>query len=76
MQENGPDGQKIIEGAVYVRPPGIAKTTRVTNAYQMHDLLELAAEKRARRLLEVTRRLSLEPKPSATERFNEELGEL
>jgi len=42
----------------------------------MHDLLELAAEKRARRLLEVTRRLSLEPKPSATERFNEELGEL
>jgi len=72
-KKNGPSGKSIVEGAVYVRPPGIAKTTRVMNASQMHDLLELAAEKRARRILEVSRRIGLEPRPTAKEYFDEEL---
>lgn len=72
-KKNGPAGKNIFEGGVYVRPPGIAKTTRVMNASQMHDLLELAAEKRARRILEVSRRIGLEPRPTAKEHFDEEL---
>jgi hypothetical protein len=72
-KKNGPAGKSIMEGAVYVRPPGIAKTTRVMKASQMHDLLDLAAEKRARRILEVSRRIGLEPRPTAKEHFDEEL---
>lgn len=72
-KRNGPTGGGIIEGAVYVRPPGVARTTRVMNSSQMHDLLELAAEKRARRILEVSRRIGLVTRPASAERFDEEL---
>ncbi len=70
-KKNGPEG--IVEGAIYVRPLGLARTTRVMNALQMHDLLELAAEKRARRILEVSQRVGLVPSSTSIERFNEEL---
>jgi hypothetical protein len=46
------------------------------NASQMHDLLELAAEKRARRILEVSRRVGLVPEETAAKRFEKELGGL
>ena len=72
-KKNGPAGTGIVEGAVYVRPPGIAKTTRVMNASQMHDMLELAAEKRARRILETARRVGLTARPAEAERFDDEL---
>jgi hypothetical protein len=72
-KKNGPDGQGIIEGAVYVRPPGVARTTRVMDSSQLHDLLELAAEKRARRILEVSRRIGLVPTSNSEERFDREL---
>lgn len=58
-------------GAVYVRPPGKTQTTVVTSAEQMHDLLELAAEKRARRILELMERLKVAPMPK--DPFDEEL---
>jgi len=63
----------LFEGAVYIRPPGLARTTRIMNASQMHDLLELAAEKRARRLLEVSRRVGLVPTSTSKEHFDKEL---
>jgi hypothetical protein len=72
-KRNGPTGAGPVQGCVYVRPPGVARTTRVVDASQMHDLLELAAEKRARRILEVSRRIGLEAKSSASEKFDEEL---
>jgi predicted HTH transcriptional regulator len=72
-KKNGPSSSGLLEGCVYVRPPGIARTTRVTNAAQMHDLLELAAEKRARRILEVSRRIGLVPESSVAQLFDEEL---
>ena len=75
-KKNGPSGSKLVEGAVFVRPPGMAKTTRVMNAQQMHDLLDLAAEKRARGILEVGRRVGLVPGQTARQRFDSELGEL
>lgn len=71
--KKGNSEEGIVEGAVYVRPPGKAQTTRVMNASQMHDLLELAAEKRARRILEVARRVGLEPTDTTKEFFDKEL---
>jgi hypothetical protein len=75
-KRNGPTGVGPVQGCVYVRPPGVARTTRVVDAAQMHDLLELAAEKRARRMLEVSRRIGMVAKASASEGFDEELGGL
>lgn len=75
-KKNGPTQSGLLEGSVYVRPPGVARTTRVTDAAQMHDLLELAAEKRARRILEVSRRIGLVPESSMAQRFDDELKDL
>ena len=72
-KKNGPTGAGLVQGCVYVRPPGVARTTRVIDASQMHDLLELAAEKRARRMLEVSRRIGLVARPSTSEQFDQEL---
>ena len=72
-KKNGPLGKGIFEGGVYVRPSGVAETTKVMKASQMHDLLELAAEKRARRILEVSHRIGLEPRLIAKDYFEEEL---
>jgi predicted HTH transcriptional regulator len=77
-KKNGPQGSGISEGRVYVRPPGMARTTVVTDARQMHELLELAAEKRARRILETSRRIGLtfEQAPlqqGTSQRFDREL---
>jgi predicted HTH transcriptional regulator len=70
-KKNGDGG--LIEGGIYVRPPGMARTTRVMNAMQMHDLLELAAEKRARHILEASRRVGLVPSDTFSKRFEDEL---
>lgn len=70
-QKNGNCG--LAEGAIYVRPPGKARTTKVMNAIQMQDLLQLAAEKCARRIIEVGKTVGLEPKQSATQSFDKEL---
>jgi hypothetical protein len=74
-RKNGPDGSGVFKGRMYVRPPGMARTTVVTDANQMHELLELAAEKRAKRILEVSRRIGMvEPRDeSDAERFRDEL---
>jgi predicted HTH transcriptional regulator len=77
-KKNGPDGTGIIEGRVYVRPPGLARTTVVSSAAQMHDLLELAAEKRARAFLELAHRVGVMDArlPTAHDYFKKELGDL
>jgi hypothetical protein len=73
-KKNGPNG--LVEGDIYIRPPGMARTTKITNAGQMHDLLELAAEKRARRILEVSQRVGLVPSATSASLFERELGGL
>lgn len=45
-------------------------------AEQLHDLLELAAEKRARRLITISHRIGLVPSSSAKEHFDQELSGL
>lgn len=74
-RKNGPENikDKLEEGTVYVRPPGMAKTTKVTQAAQMADLLQLAAEKQARRLLEMGARVGLQPAESDLSAFEKEL---
>ena len=72
-RENGPDRKGLRGATVYVRPLGMPRTTMVTNAAQMHELLELAAEKRARRILEVSRRVGMVPGTSDRQRLDEEL---
>jgi predicted HTH transcriptional regulator len=75
-KKNGPDKSSIVEGAVYVRPPGMARTTKVVRGEQMHDLLELAAEKRARALLEKAGRIGMKPDFTDAAKFDAELGDL
>jgi predicted HTH transcriptional regulator len=79
-RDGGPGNRlEVTAGAVYVRPTtGRARTTKVTTAEEMHELLELAAEKRARRILEVSRRVGITPptEPTAQQRFDEELSGL
>jgi hypothetical protein len=73
-KKNGPDGVGLFEGRLYVRAAGTPRTTAVTSAGQMHDLLELAAEKRARRLLEASRRAGLiTPEPQDEASYKAEL---
>jgi hypothetical protein len=77
-RRNGPDGvreaQALKEGAVFVRSPGVPRTTRVVSAEQMHELLQLAAEKRARRLLEAAHRIGMVAQKSVRELFEKELA--
>jgi predicted HTH transcriptional regulator len=63
----------LDQGAVYIRPSGVPQTTRVMNAQQMHDLLELAAEKRSRQFLERAGRLGLYRPGISIQQFDEEL---
>lgn len=76
-KRNAPDGnKKLCAGDFYVRPLGKPRTTKALSADEMHDLLELAAEKRARRILEVAHRVGLRTPQVATQKFDEELGNL
>lgn len=66
---------RLAAGDVYVRPPtGKPQTMKVTDASRLHDLLELAAEFRARRMLEVGKRIGLVPTLAATEEFDAEFS--
>lgn len=73
-KKNGPDNYKNLRvGEFYVRPAGKPRTTKVISADDMHDLLELAAEKRARKILEVAHRIGLKVTETDSQRFDEEL---
>lgn len=79
-KKTGPDRTGLTVGAVYVRPhQGRPRTTRVTDAAQMRELLDLAGEKAAWRIIESGRRAGLEfppPReevPSVAELLDQEL---
>jgi predicted HTH transcriptional regulator len=76
-KKNGPDQVGLLyEGEIYIRPPEKPQTKRVTNAQEMHDLLELAAEKRARRMAETSHRIGFVASQSSAQLFDHELGDL
>lgn len=73
-KKNGPNNSGVIKGGIYVRPPrGRPKSTRVMNAIQMQDLLELATEKRVRKFLEITSRVGIDLSKTLVNKFDEEL---
>jgi hypothetical protein len=54
------DGPEVAAGAVYIRPAaGRPRTERIQSAEDMRDLLSVAAERQARRIVEQARRLGL-----------------
>ena len=60
-KRRGPDGEGLEAGVVYVRPrEGRPRNTKVTDAAQMRELLDLAADKAARRIIERGVRAGLE----------------
>lgn len=76
-KKNGPSGTDIREGDIYIRSVGKPETTRITRAGDLEDLLTLAAEKRARSILEQGRRVGLVAATSSSaDRFAKELGDL
>jgi len=72
-KKNGPAGSNLFEGELYIRPPGKPQTKKVSNAQEMQDLLELAAEKKARTMIETFHRIGITSSPTPGERFNAEL---
>lgn len=60
-------------GDFYVRPIGKPQTVKATNAEQMRELLEVAAEKTARRMLGFSKRVGMAGKTSDIEFFSEEI---
>lgn len=76
------NSKKILEeGAIYIRPIGKAKTTKIMDADHMRDIIELAAEKKARKYFETTLRLiplhpEFEISDSASKKFERERGSL
>jgi hypothetical protein len=71
-RRDGAPGSGLKQGQLYVRPAGVARTSEVRTAEDMHDLLDLAAEKRARRILETARRIGLQA-PAPRRLFDDEL---
>lgn len=78
-KRNGPEGEGLAAGVVYVRPrEGRPRSTKVTDAAQMRELLDLAADKAARRIIERGIRAGLEfptrdGPPTIIEQFEREL---
>jgi hypothetical protein len=78
-RNNSPDEVKpkdrLAAGEIYVRSAtGKPQTVKITDAVRLHDLLELAAEFRARRMLEVGKRVGLVPGESAASKFDSEIA--
>lgn len=73
-RKNGPNEHALREGAIFVRPSGVPRTSKITGASDIHDLLMLAAEKRAREILEQGRRVGLVPRATDSQLFDRELG--
>jgi hypothetical protein len=72
-KRDGPPGSKLHCGAFYIRSfTGRPATRRVTRAEDMHSLLELAAEKRASRIIHVAQQVGLSI-PATQTRFDQEL---
>jgi len=74
------DGRDLAAGAVYIRPAGKAETRPPRDAYELRELLILAAQKGTRRFIEemrtvgVLRPMSLDLSPTASDKFGEQLG--
>jgi hypothetical protein len=71
-KKDGPPKSGLRRGMLCIRPAGLAQTTEIRNAEDMQDLLDLAAEKRARRIVELAHRVGFAA-PSPSKPFEDEL---
>ena len=72
------NGDELREGAFYIRPLGKAASREVQTADDMHDVLELAVEKRTRNFLRQIERVgfdleTMQLKKTDADRFDREL---
>lgn len=59
-KKDGPSNSKIQSGVIYYRPfTGRPSTRRIVRAEDLHSLLELAAEKRAARIVRVAQKAGM-----------------
>jgi predicted HTH transcriptional regulator len=78
-KRNGQDSSKLRKTAIYVRTGGKPQTIPASEASQIDELVELAAEKRARRMISVSQSIGMVTPPSSKEKadvqeeFREEL---
>jgi predicted HTH transcriptional regulator len=80
-RNNSPDNikpkERLSAGEIYIRPTsGKPRTEKVTDAARLHDLLELAAEFRARKILETGKRIGLVPGDSGASYYDAELASI
>jgi hypothetical protein len=68
--------KELEEGTFYIRPLGVARTTRVPRAEDMQDLLDFASEKKLRKMFENYRRIDLMGNHSDSHRFLKELKDI
>lgn len=55
----GPEGDELVKGALYTRTPGKPQTTRIMDPVHMRDVLDLAVEKKVRRLIETFKQIGI-----------------
>lgn len=74
-KKNGPQGSDIVEATFYIRPAaGRPRTTKVTKVAEMRDVLDIAAEHKAREMVQVFQVLEkVPPRVDANALFNGEL---
>lgn len=70
------NGSGFQAGTILIRPGGKPCTRPVRDAVEVQDLLDLAAEKRARSILEAGRRIGLTLAQDDSDRFDRELDGL
>lgn len=76
------DGRDLTAGTVYIRPMGKAETRPPRDAYELRELLNLSTQKSTRRFIEEMRAVgvlaptSLDPAPTDSDRFDQQLGSL
>lgn len=75
-RKDGPTGEGIEKGRVYIRPAGKPQSRAVASSEEMREIADLAAEKKARQLIAASERIGMVAAPGAQEKFDEELDEL
>jgi hypothetical protein len=70
------ESNDFLRGSIYIRPVGKAESRPIRTAAELHDLLDLAAEKRARKFLEMAGRLGMKLPDDDAAAFDKELDDL
>lgn len=73
-QNSADNGRSFCAGDLFIRPRGKPQSIKIQDVETTGELLNLAAEKIARRLISQGTRIGLAPSPTAKQQFDDELG--